>query len=247
MARRRCYDDPVWMGELAAWARAMKTPKSVLVVSAHWDKRPATIGATTPVPLYYDFYGFPQRYYETQYPQPGAPALAAQVEQVLADKRIPTARDEKRGLDHGAFIPLLAMYPGANIPVLQLSLPGLDEKRLVELGTALAPLRDEGVLIFGSGFLTHNMRYAFQRESPRGRGSSTPGPPRRCASSTSTRSRISSGARRPRRSRSPRGEHYAPVLVAAAAAAVSNSGKVAFPIEGFWMDGAFTRRSVQFG
>ncbi|MCC7144616.1 MAG: dioxygenase, partial [Candidatus Eisenbacteria bacterium] len=123
-------DDSVWMGELAAWASAMPRPRSVLMISAHWEERPATVGATTPVPLVYDFYGFPDRYYQTRYPAPGAPALAARVRALLTAAEMPVGEDPTRGLDHGAYVPLVAMYPEADVPVLQLSIPGLDPKAL---------------------------------------------------------------------------------------------------------------------
>jgi 4,5-DOPA dioxygenase extradiol len=237
-------DDPAWMGELADWAKAMPRPKSILMVSAHWDERPATLGATQTVPLVYDFYGFPERYYQTKYPAPGAPELAAQVHDLLRKNGIPTT-DSNRGLDHGAYVPLVAMYPAADIPVLQISMPGLVAPQLFELGQALAPLRDAGVLVFGSGFLTHNMRYAFQ-----------PGTPAWAtefdtwAASALSRFDIDAlvdfQAQAPAaRTALPTWEHYAPVLVAAGAAAGSHS-KTSFPITGWWMDGAFTRRSVQF-
>jgi len=159
-------DDAGWMGELASWASAMPRPRSVLMISAHWEQRPTALGATRTVPLVYDFYGFPERYYQTKYPAPGAPALAARVRELLGQKNIDVTDEPERGLDHGAFVPLLAMYPEADVPVLQMSMPGLDPHRLLALGQALAPLRDDGVLIFGSGFLTHNMRYVFRSGTP---------------------------------------------------------------------------------
>ncbi len=148
-------DDPIWPGQLAEWASRLPKPESVLVVSAHWEEAPLTIGATTTVPLVYDFYGFPRRYYEVTYPSPGAPKLAQQVRTLVADLT-PTANEPTRGLDHGAYVPLLAMYPQADVPVLQISIPSEDSRDLVEVGRRLAPLRDEGVLIMGSGFLTHS-------------------------------------------------------------------------------------------
>ena len=152
-------DDEVWMGELAAWAAAMPKPASVLMVSAHWEQRPATLGATRTVPLHYDFYGFPERYYRTEYPAPGAPDLAGRVRGLLGEAGIAAADDPRRGLDHGAYVPLVEMYPEADVPVLQLSLPTLDPATLLRLGRRLAPLREEGVLIVGSGFTTHNLRW----------------------------------------------------------------------------------------
>jgi 4,5-DOPA dioxygenase extradiol len=148
-------DDPIWPEELAAWARGLPRPKALLVVSAHWESAPLTIGATTTVPLVYDFYGFPQRYYEITYPAPGSPDLARRVSQLVADVT-PTIQDPTRGLDHGAYMPLLFMYPHADVPVLQVSLPSEDPRVLLEIGRRLAPLRDEGVLIMGSGFMTHS-------------------------------------------------------------------------------------------
>ena len=117
------------------------------------------------MPLVYDFYGFPAKYYETTYPAPPAPALAARVRDLLRAE--PVAQDPERGLDHGAYVPLVAMYPAADVPVLQVSLPSLDPTALFSLGRALAPLRREGVLIVGSGFLTHNLRTVdFRPDAP---------------------------------------------------------------------------------
>jgi len=238
-------DDKAWMGELAAWAKAMPKPKTVLMVSAHWEESSATIGATQPVPLVYDFYGFPERYYQTKYPSPGAPDLAARIRALVGGHGIPVADDGRRGLDHGAYVPLVPMYPQADVPVLQLSMPTLDPKTLFALGQALAPLRNEGVLIFGSGFLTHNMRYAFK-----------PGVPAWAKEfddwAASAIGRFDVDALRDFQNQAPAAstalptwEHYAPLLVAAGAAS-EGAHKVSFPITGFWMDGAFTRRSVQF-
>lgn len=148
-------EDPLWPVQLAAWAKDLPRPSAILIVSAHWEEAPLTIGATTTVPLVYDFYGFPRHYYEVTYPAPGAPELADQVRRLVADLT-PTANDPLRGLDHGAYIPLLAMYPAADIPVLQISMPSEDSRSLLEVGKRLAPLRDQGVLIVGSGFLTHS-------------------------------------------------------------------------------------------
>jgi 4,5-DOPA dioxygenase extradiol len=152
-------DDPLWTTQLAAWAGALPRPSAILVVSAHWESAPLTIGATgDAAPLVYDFYGFPERYYQATYPAPGAPALAAQIQAMLAGTE-PVASAPDRGLDHGAYVPLTVMYPDAGIPVLQISMPTLDPDRLLRIGAALAPLRDEGVLIMGSGFLTHGLPF----------------------------------------------------------------------------------------
>ncbi|XVQ15931.1 dioxygenase family protein [Spirillospora sp. CA-255316] len=147
-------DDPEWTGQLARWAADLPRPASILMVSAHWEEAPATVGATRTVPLVYDFWGFERRYYQVRYEAPGAPQLATDLHKLVPDLR----RDEERGLDHGAYVPLVEMYPDADIPVLQLSMPTLDPARLYDLGRRLAPLRDQGVLIIGSGFTTHNLR-----------------------------------------------------------------------------------------
>ncbi len=238
-------DDTAWMAELVAWAKAMPRPKSILMISAHWEKRPTTLGATRTVPLVYDFSGFPERYYETRYAAPGAPGLAARVRELLRRKGIEVAEDPERGLDHGAYVPLVAMYPAADVPVLQVSMPGLDARALFEFGRSMAPLRDEGVLVFGSGFLTHNMRYAF-----------LPGVPQWArefdAWAEGALARFDMDALIDFRKRAPSAqmalptwEHYAPVLVAAGAVA-DRGARTTFPITGWWMEGAFTKRSVQF-
>jgi 4,5-DOPA dioxygenase extradiol len=234
------------MAELSSWANAMPKPKSILMVSAHWEARPTTLGATRTVPLVHDFYGFPERYYQTRYPAPGAPDLAARVRDLLRRKNIASTDDPDRGLDHGAYVPLVPMYPGADVPVLQVSMPRLDPRELFELGRALGPLRDEGVLVFGSGFLTHNMKYAFR-----------PGTPSWAREfddwAADMLSRLDVDALLDFRERAPAArmalptwEHYAPVLVAAGAVA-DERPRATFPITGFWMEGAFTRRSVRFG
>lgn len=216
------------------------------MISAHWEERQTTFGATRTVPLIYDFYGFAERYYRTKYPAPGAPELAARVRELLREREIAAANDPERGLDHGAFVPLVTMFPDADVPVLQLSMPGLDAKELFMLGRALALLRGEGVLIFGSGFLTHNMRYAFR-----------PGTPEWAREFDSWAedvllrfdidALVDFQARAPGvRMALPTWEHYAPVLVAAGAAA-DGQPRVSFPVTGWWMNGAFTKRSVQFG
>jgi len=152
-------DDELWTGQLASWARDLPRPRSILIVSAHWESAPLTLGATeTGVPLTYDFYGFPQRFYEMTYRSPGAPELAARVKALMPGTE-PVADRPNYGLDHGAFVPLMVMYPEADVPVLQMSMPTLDPQRLFEVGRRLRPLRDEGVLVIGSGFLTHGLPF----------------------------------------------------------------------------------------
>jgi 4,5-DOPA dioxygenase extradiol len=240
-------DDAGWVSELATWAQKLPKPKAVLMVSAHWEERPTTLGATRTVPLVYDFYGFPERYYETKYPAPGAPALAERVKALLAAQSMGVMDEPTRGLDHGAYVPLVCMYPKADVPVLQISLPGLDPKTLFALGKALAPLREEGVLIIGSGFLTHNMRFAFQRGTPAWAHEFDA-----WTGEVLTRkdfdALVDFEAKAPSaRMALPTQEHFSPVIVAAGAVSGTPSAAVSFPVTGWWMDGAFTRRSVQFG
>ncbi|MDX6264718.1 MAG: dioxygenase extradiol [Kribbellaceae bacterium] len=151
-------DDRQWTAELAAVSAGLAKPTAILIVSAHWEAAPLTLAATETVPLLYDFWGFPERYYQVQYAASGAPELANQVRKLLHSPATPVYDDPTRGLDHGAYVPLKEMYPDADIPVLQVSMPTLDPKQLFEIGRKLAPLRDQGVLIVGSGFTTHNLR-----------------------------------------------------------------------------------------
>ncbi len=152
-------DDPLWTGQLAAWAQRLPRPTAVLIVSAHWESAPVMVSASgAGTPLVYDFGGFARRYYEMTYPTPDASALARRVAAMMPDTE-PVHEHPSRGLDHGAWVPLKVMYPEADIPVLQLSLPTDDPYRLLELGRRLRPLRDEGVLVVGSGFLTHGLPF----------------------------------------------------------------------------------------
>jgi 4,5-DOPA dioxygenase extradiol len=151
-------EDPVWMAELGAWSAELPRPSSILIVSAHWESQPISLSATTPVPLVYDFYGFPEHYYRMRYDAPGAPELAERVRRLMPPGE-PVVQHERRGLDHGAWVPLKAMYPEADIPVVQMSMPDLDPGHLFDVGRRLAELRDEGVLIVGSGFLTHGLPF----------------------------------------------------------------------------------------
>jgi 4,5-DOPA dioxygenase extradiol len=150
-------DNPTWVSQLTDLAAGLPRPTAILIASAHWESAPLMLGATATVPLVYDFGGFPQHYYQVQYRAPGAPALADRIEKLMPDTE-PVARTN-RGLDHGAYVPLTVMYPDADVPVLQMSLPTLEPDRLLEIGRRLRPLRDEGVLIVGSGFTTHGLPF----------------------------------------------------------------------------------------
>jgi 4,5-DOPA dioxygenase extradiol len=240
-------DDAPWVAELGAWARAMPRPRAILVLSAHWVDAPVTIGATETLPLVYDFYGFPERYYKMTYPAPGAPELARRVRE-LAGAAGPVAEEPRRGLDHGVYVPLLCMYPEADIPVLQVSLPSMDPAPLLALGRALAPLRNEGVLIMGSGFLTHNLRALDPRP-----GASTPAWATELdAWAADVLARRDADALLDYRNRAPgvqqalpTHEHFVPVITALGAS-IDVAEAVQFPITGF-AHGSFTRRSMQLG
>jgi 4,5-DOPA dioxygenase extradiol len=240
-------DDAAWVDQLRGWAGQMPRPTAVLMISAHWEERPLTIGATTTVPLVYDFYGFPQEYYQVTYAAPGAPALAQRVRQLLSPA-IGVADDPTRGLDHGAYIPMVAMYPDADVPVLQVSLPTLDAAALFEVGRALAPLRDEGVLIVGSGFLSHNLRQMYRDagDLPIAWAGDFDAWAEDAIARQDVDAIIDYRNRAPAIDQAlPTHEHFVPLLVALGADADA-PGDVRFPITGF-LAGTLTKRSVQFG
>lgn len=134
-------------------------PRALLIVSAHWEESVPTVMTAARPPMLYDYYGFPEESYRITWPAPGAPRVAARVRELLGAAGIPSAEDPARGFDHGAFIPLKLTYPDADVPALQLSLKaGLDPAAHLAIGRAIAPLRDEGVFILGSGMSYHNMR-----------------------------------------------------------------------------------------
>ena len=240
-------DDAAWQAELATWGKSLPKPKAILSLSAHWENHPIAIGAEEAIPLVYDFYGFPEHYYKVRYPAPGSPELASRVRDLLRSKEIAFVDDPKRGLDHGTYIPLMSMYPAADVPVLQVSLPSLDPKELFAFGQALAPLRNEGVLVAGSGFLTHNMRSFREAGTPAWASEFDA-----WAAETLSRHDVDALLDFEKRAPSaklahPRSEHFAPVI-AAAGAANAAGGDVKFPITGWWsIAKAFTRRSLQVG
>jgi 4,5-DOPA dioxygenase extradiol len=143
---------------LTGYGKTLGAPKAILVISAHWDSATARVSANSGPETIHDFYGFPQELYRLDYPAPGSPALASRTKELLNAADIPCELDATQGLDHGAWVPLLLMYPEAKIPVVQLSVQTLlGPAHHLKLGQALRPLRDEGVLILGSGGVTHNL------------------------------------------------------------------------------------------
>lgn len=134
-------------------------PKAILMISGHWEAREVRVMHAARPPMVYDYYGFPKHTYDIQYSAPGAPALAERAAELIAAAGLPVALDETQGYDHGTFVPAYLMYPEADVPVLQVSmLETYDPEDHFRLGRALAPLRDEGVVILGSGLSFHNLR-----------------------------------------------------------------------------------------
>jgi 4,5-DOPA dioxygenase extradiol len=237
-------EDTEWRESLGLWGKSIGQVKAILVLSAHWVTSHPMIGPLDPVPLIYDFWGFPERFYQLTYPSPVSPELGRRLASMpgLEDLRpIPS-----RGLDHGMWVPLAGLFPEGEIPVLGLSLPGFSPEKLYALGKSLAPLREEGILFLASGGMTHNL------------GELDPNlhaPPRPWALSFDqwvaealSKSDISSlldfetRAPHPRKSH-PTLEHFAPLFVALGSA--EGYSRVTFPVTGFrW--GSLSLRSVQF-
>lgn len=152
------FEIPEWMTQLHTWARALPRPKAILIVSAHWESAPLALSSSAPRELVYDFGGFAPMYSQMRYDTPEASDLATRVITLMPDSE-PVHQHHSRGLDHGAWVPLKIMYPEADIPVLQLSMPTHDPDRLLDLGRRLRPLREAGVLVIGSGYMTHGLPY----------------------------------------------------------------------------------------
>ena len=153
------FDDAEWMRELFSWSQDLPKPRSVLIVSAHWESAPMMLSASAAgTPLVYDFGGFHPRYYQMTYATPDAGDLSCRVAAAMPDG-VTLHEHPSRGLDHGAWVPLKVMYPLADVPVLQLSMPTQDPGRLLDIGRRLRSLREEGVLVIGSGFMTHGLPF----------------------------------------------------------------------------------------
>lgn len=241
-------DDPVWTRQLAAWSAELPRPTAVLVVSAHWEETPLAVAATRTVPLVYDFWGFPERYYQVTYPAPGAPWLADRVRALLATPATPVHDAPDRGLDHGAYVPLMEMYPKADVPVLQVSLPTLDPQTLLRMGRRLAPLRDEGVLIVGSGFFTHNLsalRGARTDSAPPSWSAEFDDWGRHALDAQDVDALLDFRRKAPSGALAhPRTEHFAPLFVTLGAAEC-DLGTQRTVIDGFWY--GLAKRSIQIG
>lgn len=241
-----------------AWGKSLLTPrpgrgtkpKAVLVVSAHWLDRPPHLGPTSKAGLIYDFYGFPDELYQVQYPAPSAPELGKRVFSLLSGAGLKPIESPTRGLDHGAWVPLSHLFPGADIPILQVSIgtrvPMQDH---LALGRALAPLRSEGVFILGSGNMTHNLgkiNFADRFGAPEAWAEEFDhwAKEKLDLFDLETLSRYATEAPAARMAH-PTDDHYTPLLVAAAAASVAGKQEVAYPYSGFEY-GTLSMRCVEF-
>ncbi|MBT9548046.1 MAG: dioxygenase [Candidatus Sericytochromatia bacterium] len=221
-----------WDG-LAAWLRQMadqvgQRPSAILVISAHWETPAVTITGHARPELIYDYYGFPEHTYHLTYPAPGAPALAKQIQTLLNAADIPAQVDAERGYDHGVFIPLKLIYPDAEIPVLQISLRAdLDPAFHHQLGQALAPLREQGVLLIGSGMSFHNLRVFGRDVRPQAREFDTWLSQAVAQTSTDRAEQLNAWGQAPSgRFSHPREEHLLPLMVIAGAAEQEPGKKV---------------------
>jgi aromatic ring-opening dioxygenase catalytic subunit (LigB family) len=157
------WDPPDTWARMAAFLGGVQAdigerPRAIVVISGHWEAPEITVQSQEAPTLLFDYYGFPEHTYELQYPAPGSPALAARIATLLGEAGFPVRTDGERGFDHGVFIPFKLAFPDADIPVVQLSLRAdYDAAAHIAIGEALQPLRDEGVLIVGSGMTYHNM------------------------------------------------------------------------------------------
>lgn len=205
-------------------------PKALLVISAHWEERVPTVMTHAKPPLFFDYYGFPPESYQLTWPAPGDPALAARVQALLGAAGFKTGRDAERGFDHGTFVPLKLAYPKADVPTVQLSLKtGLDPAEHMAMGRALAPLRDEGVFIVGSGMTFHNMR-GFMNPQALGISEEFDGWLRETATlvGSARTNRLLAWAKAPQaKICHPREEHLLPLMVVAGAAE-QDAGQVTY-------------------
>lgn len=240
-------EDNRWSRGFRELAGDLPKPRAILAVSAHWFVRGTFVTSQAHPPTIHDFGGFPQELFAKQYPAPGSAELVARVHALLGDRGTP--RDDW-GLDHGTWTVLQYLYPDADVPVVQLSIDAtLPTERHVELGRRLAPLRDEGVLVFGTGNVTHNLRHAFQ--SMRGGVTATPDWAARFDADVRSASEQRDGAALARmltsddgRLSHPTPDHYLPLLYVVGAA--HEDEPVAHPITGFDAS-SLSMRTTRFG
>ena len=236
--------------DLAAHLREIDTsigrrPRAIAIVSAHWEEPVTTINASPAPPLLYDYDGFPEHTYRVRYDAPGSPVLAAHVRDLLTRAGIESALDSQRGYDHGVFVPLIVAYPDADVPIVQISLRSdMNAATQLAVGRALAPLRDEDVLVVGSGMSFHNMRAFFDR-TPQMRDAASAFD-RWLVETLSIRDEARRDAELARwqeapgaRIAHPTPEHFLPLFVAAGAAAGDRATRtfarelLGYPVSGF--------------
>ena len=218
-------DPPDTWDPLAAWLRSVIStlpgrPKAIVAISGHWEEHPVAVNAGAHPPMLFDYYGFPKHTYELSYPAPGDPALAARIKALIEKTGVPVRLEEERGFDHGVFVPFLLVNPQADIPVVQLSLhPSLDPRVHLVLGNAIAPLREEGIWIVGSGMSYHNMMRFRSQYNP-GADVFDAWLTETIESEPQTRARrlIEWSAAPSARDSQPREDHLVPLFVAAGAA-----------------------------
>jgi aromatic ring-opening dioxygenase catalytic subunit (LigB family) len=227
------WNPPHTWDKLKAWleklGESLQRPKAVVVISGHWEADAFSATSNPYPPLIYDYYGFPEHTYRIEYPAPGAPELAREIHELLAQEEIVARSDPARGFDHGVFIPFKVIYPNADVPIVQLSLKsGLDPAAHIQVGRALAPLRRKGVLMVGSGMSYHNLREFGLDPNPESDtfdawlsdAACTTDPEVRAAKLAQWKN--APGARRAH----PREEHLIPLMVAAGAAGEDNGSKI---------------------
>ncbi len=232
------------------WAQTFPKPKAILVLSAHWLSPQPQVGPLTPQPLLYDFYGFPDELYRVQYAPPAAVEEINKALELLRSAGFRPSPAPQRGLDHGAWVPLMKMFPNADIPAFQVSLPTrVPLSEHLALGRALAPLRDEGIFILGSGNVTHNLRqvnFADREAKPEAWAADFDAWAVKALNQFDleqlTRYREAPGGALSH----PTDDHYIPLVAAAAAAEAQGTPKIRYPYEGFDY-GTLSMRCVEFG
>lgn len=233
--------------QLRALAKALGKPEAIVIISPHWMTSGVKVTTSVRPETIHDFGGFAPELYEIQYPAPGAPELAARAAQLLAAGGMAVRLDDERGLDHGAWVPLMHMYPEADVPVVQVSIPfDADERQAFELGRALAPLAQDGVLIIGSGSLTHNL-YEFRMGDVQGADyvQEFSAWIRNAVGEGNTAALMDALSQAPHAKRAhPTTDHYLPVLVALGAAAHPTPTTV---LDGGIRHGVLAMESYVFG
>jgi len=231
------------------WAQTIPTPKAVLVLSAHWLSPKPLVGPLTPQPLIYDFYGFPDELYRVKYAPPVPEKAVEQTLDLLRSAGLDPSPSPERGLDHGAWVPLMKMFPQADIPAIQVSLPTqVPLEKHLALGKALAPLRDEGVFILGSGNVTHNLRrvnFADREAEPETWARDFDAWVVEKLGAFDLEELIRYLQAPGGKISHPTDDHYVPLIAAAAAAGTYGKPAIRFPFEGFDY-GTLSMRCVEF-